>query len=477
MNDWTLPTGGTSDIYSTFTPDSCIGNPYSIHPLTRGRQSPRSGNNMCGFYTYGFGGLQVYREYLQVELLVPLTIGNDYYAEIYVSAAETSKYVTNNIGMYFSPEFIDLPDQTDNLPFIPQIKSTDVIEDTTNWVKVSGRFTATTNARYLIIGNFSDNINTYLKIQDKNSLSISAYYFIDDMSVKYTCRSNDTSLSICKGETVTLASTNNIVQWALASAPDSIISTSPQLDVSPQTTTVYVATYNCGETSLFEVLVDVVTTFSLGKDTSICTGETIIFDVTAPHATYKWQDGSEDPVYSVSKTGSYSVHIANGCGNFQDEIFISVHTVPALSFVTDTTICENEIITVDASAAGGNYKWKDGSTNPIYIAHDKGAYAVTIENSCGTFNREINLKSCCEEFILPNLITPNTDGKNETFDIGCYGNGDHELNIYNKWGALIYNNKSYRNTWDGSGVTDGIYYFVLTFNNKKIHNGWVQVLR
>jgi len=51
---------------------------------------------------------------------------------------------------------------------------------------------------------------------------------------------------------------------------------------------------------------------SLPTDTTICSGAPIRFDATTDGATYVWQDGSTEPVYTSSEEGVYSVRVRKG---------------------------------------------------------------------------------------------------------------------------------------------------------------------
>jgi gliding motility-associated-like protein len=79
-------------------------------------------------------------------------------------------------------------------------------------------------------------------------------------------------------------------------------------------------------------------------------------------------------------------------------------------------------------------------------------------------------------FFIPNLITPNGDKSNDIFEIIGLPR-ESELKIYNRWGARVYENKSYDNTWAGEGNPDGVYYYDLILPDKTLYKGWVEVLR
>jgi gliding motility-associated-like protein len=474
MKEWKLPNQGTSDMFSNLAPTQCYANcSFSTQAYSPGSQAPRTGNNMCGFTTYGGPN---YREYLQVKLSSPLITGQKYYAEIFVSAGERMQLRSNNIGMYFSNGRITAS-HAGPLPVIPQIKTDTIIMDTINWVKISGTFIATSSFEYLTIGNFNDDLNT-LANRINNSHSAYAYYFIDDVLVKSICNPHDSSAAICKGSSITLdLNDRHITGWSLASSPDIRLSNTNTLTVSPEVTTRYVVHYDCNETSIFEVVVNALPAFTFGKDTNICQGEVIFFDAASQHSTYLWQDGSTQSTYTARTTGQYAVTIKNGCGSFYHTVFVQVDKPASFGFGTDTTICLGETRIFDATTNGASYLWQDGSTNPIYTAQDSGYYSVTIKNTCGTYDQHIVLNRCCIGARIPNLITPNGDDLNDNFHIDCFGNGDYELVIYNRWGAVVYQNLAYLNNWKGTNISDGIYYYVIKYKNQSINNGWVQILR
>ena len=84
--------------------------------------------------------------------------------------------------------------------------------------------------------------------------------------------------------------------------------------------------------------------------------------------------------------------------------------------------------------------------------------------------------------VVPNVITPNGDGKNDKFIItglGRYPNS--EISIFNRWDNMVYHSSNYNNDWDGSGLNTGTYYYVLKMllptGNYEIKKGWVMLLK
>lgn len=79
---------------------------------------------------------------------------------------------------------------------------------------------------------------------------------------------------------------------------------------------------------------------------------------------------------------------------------------------------------------------------------------------------------------LPNVFTPNEDGKNDAFIIPAVYDGSWGIQIYNRWGNLVYTANEYKNDWTGSNVASGIYFFELSNNLRKEHKakGYVHVI-
>ncbi|MFT5165220.1 MAG: OOP family OmpA-OmpF porin [Saprospiraceae bacterium] len=150
-----------------------------------GKQTPHRGESMVGITGYGCEeGKPHCREYIQIQLVEPLVIGQGYYAEFFVSHLPRSIQI-DRIGMFFSTSQIKV--KTDVLlEFKPQVVAKNILSAPEHrWIKVSGTFIADTEAEYLIIGNFHSDSLTEKRIPFSNCLNY-AYYYIDDVVLKKT---------------------------------------------------------------------------------------------------------------------------------------------------------------------------------------------------------------------------------------------------------------------------------------------------
>lgn len=80
-----------------------------------------------------------------------------------------------------------------------------------------------------------------------------------------------------------------------------------------------------------------------------------------------------------------------------------------------------------------------------------------------------------------NEFSPNDDGQNDFFYIDCIDRyPNNQLEIFNRWGNLVYYKKGYNNTWDGKAegsaktLPEGTYFYILDLGDgSKKTSGWL----
>ena len=86
------------------------------------------------------------------------------------------------------------------------------------------------------------------------------------------------------------------------------------------------------------------------------------------------------------------------------------------------------------------------------------------------------------DFIIPNIITPNGDGSNDTFKIkGLENYPGTQVTIFNRWGNEVFRSDNYNNDWDGSQLNEGTYYYLILRREKSgpttPFKGWLFIKR
>ena len=226
--------------------------------------------------------------------------------------------------------------------------------------------------------------------------------------------------------------------------------------------------YNIDDVSVYECSFN----FNLGNDTILCTGNSIILNPNMPNAIYTWQDSSHATTYTVTQSGTYWVRAFFPDYNITtyDTINVYYKPSPIVNLGKDTTLCNNEIIVLNASYLNCTYIWQDSTTNAIYNVNKQGVYWVTVteSNNCSATDSITIIYQHCENPInIPNAFTPNGDGKNDVFKIISLNEIiDFKLIIYNRWGELLYEsddiNKGWDGTFKGKTVPQDVYIYLLT---------------
>ncbi len=131
---------------------------------------------------------------------------------------------------------------------------------------------------------------------------------------------------------------------------------------------------------------------------------------------------------------------------------------------------------------GGIIKYVPGINDKGIVSFNYRVCSESCIDSCSTGQVRIKVNEVPISNILsiPNAITPNGDGKNETLvieNIDKFPN--NELIIFNRWGNIVFKSKPYHNEWDGANLPDGTYYYILNINQEvgDVLKGDVTIIR
>ncbi|MDP2722397.1 MAG: choice-of-anchor L domain-containing protein [Bacteroidales bacterium] len=178
-----------------------------------------------------------------------------------------------------------------------------------------------------------------------------------------------------------------------------------------------------------------------------------------------------NPSYTYTLPGTYPVSLLvtsyGLCTNQKDKTaYITVHEVPTADFIPDpeeTILEEGTISFTNASTDIGTmtYSWNfgDGSplsteTNPSHTYTASAQYTVELithnNNLCS--DTTTKLVTIHPDFAVyaPSAFTPNGDGKNDVFEIKGNGIKTLQIQIYSRWGELIFESNDMLNQWDGT---------------------------
>lgn len=251
--------------------------------------------------------------------------------------------------------------------------------------------------------------------------------------------------------------------------------------------------------------------------------DTLILEVALiPGATYFWSGPVQlsstgnrilivDP--SAAYSGAYTVFARNndGCESpVSDTAFVEILEAPEtindlINIIIGSSDTFNvllndtfnplepfEITIVSPPQNGTIEDLKDGrfvyTPNGNSPTQDFFTYEICYDSCallCDKAVVTLNIDYDPNECVIPSVITPNDDGKNDFFVISCIEAGtfpDNEIIIFNEWGDEVFRADPYQNDWDGTykgnPLPDGTYYYIFTRSpNAKAVKGFITIFR
>ena len=152
-----------------------------------------------------------------------------------------------------------------------------------------------------------------------------------------------------------------------------------------------------------------------------------------------------------------------------------VYSLAAEQTVLETSLlfCMNEQVVLQPPIPGA-VQWPDGSSNREFLVKEPGRYRATIRNTCGDFDvtYDIELGDCGCDYVAPNAFSPNGDGTNDWLNVftSCiYPTLDFNMQVYDRWGGLLYeatdplSPPNWDGTTNGQPADVGVYVFLLRY--------------
>uniref|UniRef100_UPI00036D8C98 gliding motility-associated C-terminal domain-containing protein n=1 Tax=Flexithrix dorotheae TaxID=70993 RepID=UPI00036D8C98 len=271
-----------------------------------------------------------------------------------------------------------------------------------------------------------------------------------------------------------------------------------KITVNPFESTTYTVTVQDekGCIGLDSVVVNVIPEPMLVSDTTICTGDIAVLDgtVNGYPTKYLWSTNDRSSKIAVSEAGTYSLEaVINFRGKeciYNKTINVELAENPGVVLPTDTIYClEDETLTLDAGE-GDAYLWSDGdqTTRTVEIERE-GIYHVLVTNGAGcTTKQSIKvIDKCPPRVFVPSGFTPNGDGLNDMFLVEGKHIVNFKIEIYNRWGEVIFIAVEPNNGWLGDylgkDMPAGIYPYKVTYESelnpgkKIIQTGAVALIR
>lgn len=213
-------------------------------------------------------------------------------------------------------------------------------------------------------------------------------------------------------------------------------------------------------------------------------------NVSQDASLYEWRfgDGSTsadpDPLHNYADAGNYNAVLvatdANGCRDTSRQtVAIAPAPIAAFSSAPEIPAIIDQGGTVsffNQSQFATGYLWSFGDGNesrgpePFHVYDDVGEYCVQLvtynPNGCTDTTRACLIQVINGNVYVPTAFTPNGDLVNDNFEIVTTAlMDDWQLQIYDRWGKLIWEtgliNEYWDGTFNGQPVPEGSYVYRL----------------
>jgi gliding motility-associated-like protein len=354
-----------------------IQSAVSVPTSDFGFQYPKSGESYINATYFNDIGTQYNsRAYPEVKLKKKLEKDTTYCVSYYVNVSNNSNGGLANIDAYFSDTIINFDNIIQSnwvLNFLPQIKNKEgIINDTINWVKISGSFKAKGTEEFLLLGNFNDDAHTTRYIyyltpgadyEQGTEINIDDVCVTPAPAIAYELNLGRDTLYCGTFASRQLAAPIGFAKylWSTGDSTSAIL---------VQDTGQYWVRCDLECCTFYDTItlkLQSLITLNLPDTVSICANE-IPYDIkaTTGFTQYEWNNGIKNKNITITQSGLYALKAEYGCGVVYDSVLVTIKAVPDPPITNDTTYCTNLEI-APLTAIGNEIRWYNTVTDTTWF--------------------------------------------------------------------------------------------------------------
>ena len=299
--------------------------------------------------------------------------------------------------------------------------------------------------------------------------------------------------------------------WTVVTGPGNSVFTTPETEPDVNVSVDVYGTYYfrwtevnavCQSSDIVEVVFREIPDIYAGRDTVICLGDDAQLEAIG-EGEFSWQPVEtlsdtliSNPVATPGVRTEYIVTVMDehGCYNM-DTVVVDPWPQPIAFAGEDLTLeylftawTEAELKLHESGlweVVEGGASFDDPTLGVTFINNlslGENILQWTVTNGVcpSTFDY---LVITVNDLVIPTLITPNLDGRNDYFQLrGIETLGRTELVIFDRNGAMVYRNSDYDNSWDGvdqngKQLPEDTYFFTIMPTNGKPFKGYIVIRR
>lgn len=133
------------------------------------------------------------------------------------------------------------------------------------------------------------------------------------------------------------------------------------------------------------------------------------------------------------------------------------------------------------------WEFGDGENSHLpvveHLYDEAGSYYTSLRVSDNSFSDFSTMKVTVRNVVrAPNVFTPNGDGINDFWVVRTNGKSKYTVSVFTPSGSKVFEMSSYTISWDGKNpggedLSPGVYYYVITLNDKYMDTGFFHLIR
>ncbi len=303
---------------------------------------------------------------------------------------------------------------------------------------------------------------------------------------------NALDVQVCLGDSIDVSvSGTNITNYSWTPSNTLVNPTDSSTLAFPTLKTTYIIKGENGCGSDYDTLVVDILSINvfISPDTAVCVGEAVNLWANGG-VSYLWYNDqhlnlSSDSIFNPTITGptTFFVDITNAAGCTKTlSVFVDTIQAPFLEMGIDIKTEFGSTLVLNPITDGVSFLWSpkeglscDTCLNPELTAVTTSTFYLEVENENGCITGD-SVKIFLDGVIyVPNSFTPDGNGNNDVFY--AYGEGiiEFEMNIYDRWGELIFKTQNILNGWDGNfkgeQVKNDVYVWKIKYKEALGKNG------
>jgi gliding motility-associated-like protein/uncharacterized repeat protein (TIGR01451 family) len=191
----------------------------------------------------------------------------------------------------------------------------------------------------------------------------------------------------------------------------------------------------------------------------------------------------------------YEIVVVNQGGTDARNVVITDNLPNGVTYLSNRVESNSANVEVNVNVSGSAITWRipffPADARIVFRVRVKAGAAGTVTNTVivgadeDDTDESDNQDSDVTEirpFHIPNVITPNNDGLNDTFEIqGLNKFVSNEITIINRFGDHVLEQSNYRNDWNAPGQKAGTYFYILVTvdsqGREHVFKGWIHVIK